>query len=129
MRNAHWATGAHTNRLRTGLSFFYHVPAAIMMQLEQQQLAPQRRARGSIVGQPGSMRAFIERAKSFSIVRRALTLLSIAVDYNHLVRIERFGGISPHCSVLSIAFLFETHVLPSPQRNRKGQIRRDTTLC
>jgi hypothetical protein len=108
---------------------FFHVPAAIMMRLEQQQLAPQRRARGSIVGQPGSMRAFFERAKSFSIVRRALTLLSIAVDYNHLVRIERFGGISPHCSALSIAFLFETHVLPSPQRNRKGQIRRDTTLC
>ncbi len=47
------------------------------------------------MGQPGSMRAFIERAKSFSIVRRALTLLSITVDYNHLVRLERFGCKSP----------------------------------
>ena len=51
----------------------------------------QQQRRGSIVGQPGSMRAFIDRAKSFSMVRRALTLLAIAVDYNHLVRFERFG--------------------------------------
>jgi hypothetical protein len=37
--------------------------------------------------QQGSMRALIEKAKnsSFRVLRRALTLLSIAIDYNHLV--------------------------------------------
>ena len=55
-----------------------------------------RRASIMIVVQQGSMRALIEKAKSssFRVLRRALTLLSIAIDYNHLVgfRVGKLGG-------------------------------------
>jgi hypothetical protein len=48
--------------------------------------AARRRSSLGVAGKQSSLRALAAKAKNFSLVRHALRLLSINVDYNHLVR-------------------------------------------
>jgi hypothetical protein len=51
--------------------------------------AARRRSSLGVAGKQSSLRALAAKAKNFSLVRHALRLLSITVDYNHLVRTLR----------------------------------------